>query len=360
MKLTYENKKVFIGIDVHKKDYALVAIVEGEIIYRGRAPAEPEKLVEFLKNRFKDGEIHTAYEAGCCGYVLHRVLLKSGIKSIVVNAASIEVQANNKVKTDKRDAKKIAEHLSQGRLKGIRVPSEKEEQGRTLSRTREQLVSNRSRIMNQVRMKLLQFGLLPKDYSKVLTIKDVKEFISNSEIGVELVVSIKILLTTWAYSTRQIQHLERRLKEQALGDPNEVIYRTVPGIGPIGARVLSNELGDMQQFKNEKALSSFVGLTPTERSSGDKICKGHISRQGSYRVRQLLTQAAWIAIRRDPALMAVYERISVRAGGSRAIVAVARKLICRIRRLFKTGEIYSLGEGMQKAEGGGAPIALAA
>ena len=346
-KVSYENKKVFIGIDVHKKDYAVVAIMEGEKVFKGRCPAEPGKMADFLKKRFLGAELRTVYEAGSCGFVLHRALERAGIDNIVVNAASVEVNSRDRVKTDKRDANKLAEHLSQGRLKAIRVPSEQEELNRVLSRTREQLVKNRARVMIQVRMKLLQFGLLPKDYSKELTIKDVKEWLVN-EVRSELLTGVKILLTTWAYFSRQIKQLERKLKTQAANDPNEAIYRTVPGIGIIGARVLSNELGDMSRFKSEKKLCNFVGLTPTEYSSGETIHRGHISRQGSGRLRQILTQAAWTVIREDAAFKAIYDRISHRAGGKRAIVAVARKLLCRIRHIFRTGEVYCLGYGVKQ------------
>jgi transposase len=104
--------------------------------------------------------------------------------------------------------------------------------------------------------------------------------------------------------------------------------------------VLANELGDLQQFKNERQLFSYIGFTPSEHSSGEHTRQGHITKQGKPIVRKILVQAAWVAIRHDKELQAIYERIAAKSGAKRAIVAVARRLIGRIRACFRTGELY--------------------
>lgn len=136
------------------------------------------------------------------------------------------------------------------------------------------------------------------------------------------------------------------MKEQAREDKNDSIYRSVPGIGPICARILSNELGDMSQFRNERALFCHTGLTPCEFSSGGKERKGHITQQGSSRLRWVLTEASWRAIKDDPKLLEDFNRIARTRGKKRAIVAIARKLSGRIRACFRKGENYELGYGM--------------
>ena len=108
---------------------------------------------------------------------------------------------------------------------------------------------------------------------------------------------------------------------------------------------MSNELGDMSQFPNERALFSFTGLTPGEYSTGEKIHRGHISRQGSSRIRGVLVEAAWRAIREDAGLRLDYERIKARRGAKRAIVAIARKLVGRARAVFKAGGKYQIDFG---------------
>ena len=105
---------------------------------------------------------------------------------------------------------------------------------------------------------------------------------------------------------------------------------------------MSNELGSMSQFDNERQLFSYTGMTPSEHSSGENTRRGHITRQGNSRVRWLLCQAAWRAIREDLDLKQYFERLHPRTGKKRAIVAVARKLIGRIRAAFRQNKLYCL------------------
>lgn len=96
----------------------------------------------------------------------------------------------------------------------------------------------------------------------------------------------------------------------------------------------------MSQFASERALFSYTGLTPSEYSSGEHRRQGHISRQGKPILRKILIQCSWVAIRYDSSLREIYERIAKRAGGKRAIVAVARRLVGRIRACFRTKQVY--------------------
>lgn len=109
----------------------------------GGIPARPSKLIELLTRKFPGADISTVYESGFWGFVLHRELEKAGFKNIVVNPASIEISANDKVKTDKRDSLRMGVQLSRGQLKGIRIPTKEQELKRLITRTREQLVKKK-------------------------------------------------------------------------------------------------------------------------------------------------------------------------------------------------------------------------
>ena len=303
--------------------------------------ASPDKLAEQLRRYFPGASIYTAYESGFSGFVLHRVLEQAGIENIVVNPGSIEVAIHNRVKTDKRDALKIATLLEAGRLKGIRVPSPQQEQERLLTRTRQQLVEERSAIKNRIRMKCHQMGLIDPNDSREMSHKLVEEMLTQSP-SQEFTLVIKAYWSVWKSIETQIRKLEQKLKEQAKTDPNETIYRSAPGIGFLSSRILSLELGDLSQFENERQLFSYTGLTPSEFSSGDKVRKGHITHQGNKRVRYILTEAAWTAIKKDPHLKEFFERLYPRTGKKKAIVAVARKLIGRIRAAFRHQTTYQI------------------
>jgi len=339
--ISYQGKKVSIGIDVHRSFFVVSGVCEGELIHRCRIPSSGEAVLSFIGKYFKGAEVKSCYEAGYSGYWLHRFLKGNGINNIVIHAASVEVESRNVKKTDKRDSLKLAQQLDAGRLRGIYVPSERQEAKRLLTRTREQLIRARSRIRIQVRMKLHQFGLIATSLEGVLRQEHVREILKQGVLS-ELQLSLELFLSQWEGLNKDLKKLDKALLEQSKEDQYEVIYRSVPGFGPIISRVLSNELGDMSQFANERALFSFTGLTPGEYSSGDKVCRGHISRQGNSRLRHVLVEAAWKAIRIDKALGKDFERIAARRGKKRAIVAIARKLIGRARALFKSQGRYEV------------------
>ena len=339
--ISYADKDVFVGLDVHKKTYAVVARVEGEIVKRWTTVASPPKLVEQLLKYFQGGRIHTAYEASFSGLFLHRELEKNGIDNLVIHAAGVEVAISDRVKTDKRDAAKLASLLESKRLNSIRIVSEAEENHRQLTRTRQQLVEERTAVKNKVRMKFHQLGVIGADENQHMSHLWVKELLGRIS-SPEFILVIEAYSHVWKTLDEEIAKLEKALKQQAKEDPNESTYRSAPGVGPLSARILSNELGNMSQFQNERQLFSYTGLTPSEYSSGEKIRKGHITRQGNSRVRGILIEVAWRAIGKDKALATFFDRLFPHTGKKRAIVAVARKLIGRIRAAFQHGETYQI------------------
>lgn len=338
--------RVSIGVDVHSTTYSIFW-VQGEESGRTRMPAETRNLIEFIRNRFDVSAVTVAYEAGFSGFELCRRLNEAGIKCIVVHAASIEV-ARERVKNDKRDAKKIGTQLHAGRLKGIRVPSREEEALRLLHRTREQLCCKRRATKIQIRMRFHQFGTQvagpkePLTFAKVATALE-QPYPREFHIGIESLVSI------WKALNEQIKKLERDQKQILGADERMATYLSVPGIGFLTASVLCTELGDMSQFPNERALFAFTGLTPQEHTSGDREHKGHISRQGSGRLRHVLVESAWVAIRKNAELNRCFQRIAKRAGKKKAIVAIARKLIGRVRAMFCKKELYRSQRALKMA-----------
>ena len=225
----------------------MVTVLEGIVVKKWRTVASPEKLAKQLRSYFAGALIETAYESGFSGFVLHRVLEQAGIHNLVVNPGSIEVAVHNRVKTDKRDALKIATLNEAGRLKGIRVPSVEQEQQRLLTRTRQQLVEDRSAIKNKLRMKCHQMGLIDPDDPREMSHKLVSEMLKRTP-SPEFTLVIEAYWQVWKSIETQMKKIEQKLNEQASIDPNETIYRSATGFGPLSARILSNELGDLSQF----------------------------------------------------------------------------------------------------------------
>lgn len=335
----YTGLKIYVGLDVHLKSYSVTIVIDGMVEKKWTMPSDGQKLIEILLKNYKGGVIKSVYEAGFSGFGLHRALVENGIENIVINPASMAISSGDRVKTDKKDSEKLARQLSAGLLKGIRVPSIEEELKRQLPRTRQQLIKERTRVMVQIRRRLCHFGY-NETSPGVLNRKWVMEQIYSMDQNSPLRCSIQAHLNLWQCLAIEIRTVEKQLISQAGECPLEVTYRSVPGIGRVSSRILACELGDMKHFNNEKALFCYIGLTPTECSSGEKVRRGHISRQGKPIIRKVLVEAAWSAIRRNPEISASYKKLAVRVGGKRAVVAVARKLIGRARALFRKGEQY--------------------
>jgi transposase len=341
--LSYTGRIVYVGVDVHKETYTVTCVCNKQIVKTATVQAEPAGLAASLRRWFPGATLYSAYEAGFSAFVLHRALTTAGITTIVVNPASIAVAANDKVKTDRRDAKKLAIDLADGRLQGIYVPTEAEELARLLPRTRAQIVEHRATIARQIKAKLHQFGLIAPASRRLISNRYLREIAAWS-LPPELRASLTLLAEQWRFATRQLIEIRRLLRAQATAQAElERVYRSVPGIGAVVARTLATELGDRTRFANERALCSDTGLTPSEYASGSAVRRGHMSRQGSSRVRHLLIETAWRALPRDKVLQEIFDRIAATRGKKRAIVAIARRLTGRIRACFRQGTTYAVG-----------------
>jgi transposase len=176
-------------------------------------------LVEVCRNQCPGASLASAYAAGFGGFGLHRTLWAHDIHNIVVPPASIEVAARDRVKTDKRDSAQIAEQLAAGRLHGLRVPSEAEEQKRLLTRGREPRLRHRTRLQNQLRMRLPHFGLLAPTDTRRMGREIVTEVLQPSSWSPALRMTIETLDTLWQGIDEQLRHLGVKLRAQAKHDP---------------------------------------------------------------------------------------------------------------------------------------------
>lgn len=343
----YKEKAVYMGIDVHKKTYACVSICNGYIVKKDTMPADPSVLIAYIKNNFSNAKLETVYEAGFSGFDLHRKLIEVGVKNIVVNPGSIEIATRDKVKNDKRDAKKMATQLAAGRLNCIYIPSLEQEAKRTTTRLRNSILELRRKIGVKIKSLLFTQGLIKAEDDKVISKKwlaqKVKE-VNRLAYPIGFFYTIKCYAKQWYNFTNNLQQIKKEIL--AMQSENEQkllsIYKSAPGVGDITALILKDELGDMRHFSNEKKLFNYLGFTPTEYSSGNSIRQGHISRQGRSILRHILIEAAWISIKKDLSLNNIYQNIKNRRGAKIAIVAIARRLAGRLRTCLKKEVFYEI------------------
>lgn len=333
--LDYTAKTIYVGIDVHKKSYTVSILSDGILVKRDKLAASPGMLLTYLRRGFKGAFIKSAYEAGFSGFHLHRFLIDNGVDNIVVHAASIEISARDSVKTDKRDSLKIATQLADGRLTCVYIPSIEREDKRNLTRLRESIVKQRTRIGCQLKSLLHLHGLIAYNQAPRTSVKWITS-LSNLKVSKNLKYCIEAYSLSWLYFNKQLESLNKTITNEIKKDVGlMVIYCSIPGFGKTIAMILINELGDTSQFSNEEKLFSYAGLTPRENSSGEHRRQGHITKQGKPILRRILIQAAWMAIKKDLSLKETFEKLAQRVGKKRAIVGIARILLSRLRSCLK-------------------------
>src|SRR5512135_288072 len=234
--------------------------------------------------RFEGGKIRVAYEAGPCGFGLHDQLREEGVEVMVVPPSLIPIESGNKVKTDKRDSRKLARLLEGNLLKRVYVLSEEDRADRELLRTRRQMVEHRNDVARQIKSKLLFHGMRcpfsgKGGWSKGF-IRWIKEV--NWEWGA-VKVSFQSLIELYEYLTGQILDLNRKVAELSRTDKYRTrvkLLRSVPGIGVLIAMEILVEIQDVARFQRADELASYLGLTPSEFSRANTFVRGGLRGAG--------------------------------------------------------------------------------
>jgi len=345
-KVLVRGKEVFIGVDVHKESWHVTVRAEGEEVFNGGIPSQYYAL-QRLFDHFKDCKVKVAYEAGPCGFWLYDKLTEDGIEAIVVPPSLIPVESGNKVKTDKRDSRKLARLLENNMLKRVYVLSEDDRADRELLRTRRQMVEHRNDVARQIKSKLLFYGIRSPFSSRHGWGRSYLQWLRGVEVPREgLRVCFESLIELYEYLTDQLMKMNQRVKElsQSLKYRQRLkLLCSVPGIGTLIGMEILVELQDMERFKRAEELASYIGLTPSEFSTGQYVRQGRITRCGNKRVRTCLVESSWVLITKDPLMRLKYNKLKAKKGAKRAIIAIARKLIIRIRRILLNNEPYVVG-----------------
>jgi transposase len=263
----------------------------------------------------------------------------------VTPPSKMPVIPGDRVKTDKRDARRLAELLSGRLLKAVTVPDRQKREDREILRTREQLIRQRRRLFLQVQSKLRFHGLKIRNRS-IITRKNRGLILEEAGISKSLRRSFELLLDAYDYCADQLQAVRKDVLALSEAEPYRdgmKILMGIPGIGLITALSFLLEMPDMRFFESNEKVGSYLGLTCSEHSSGENQHQGRITRCGNSRLRALLVQCAWKSLNGDQALKRFYERVKRRRGGKRAIIAIARKMSGRMRTVLLKREPYQVG-----------------
>jgi transposase len=339
------TSQIFIGIDVHKIQWHITIRTEDVELFSGSIPGKWEALKKLL-DRYADCQKQAVYEAGYFGFRLYDHLMDYGVDCVVTPPSLVPQEYGNHVKTDRRDSRKLAHLLAKGLLKRVWVPSPEQRYERQVIRRRKQLVADRVRTQNRIKAELCFYSIeLPAptgQWSKAY-VGSLQHLRFDNRWMQE---SFARLLEEYEFLTQQIERQTKLLRELAETDQYEErvkILRSTPGIGLISSMEYLLELQDLKRFQRGNRLAAYVGLTPSQYSSGEKLRMGRITAIGKNDLRGTLVEVAWRLIAKDPAMREKYERIKARAGSKRAIIAIARITLLRTRRMLLDRQPYVVG-----------------
>jgi transposase len=292
-----EDIKFFVGLDVHKDS---IAVAVAEV---GRAPArligsighDVAKLIKLLARYGVPSQVQVVYEAGPTGYGLQRELTRRGYRCQVIAPSLIPKRAGDRVKTDRRDGLRLAELSRAGELRAIWIPDPADEAMRDLARAREDAVNARTQVRQQLKGFLLRHDV--RYARKTSWSKTYYRWLATLNFG--LSGAQTAFTEYWQAVTsadERVARLTHALAHSIEGwrfEPVVLALQALRGIDQISAIGLVAEIGDIERFAHPRQLMGYLGLVPSEHSSGERVARGSITKTGNAHARRLLTEAAW-------------------------------------------------------------------
>ena len=334
------EKYKYVGLDVHKETIA-VSVAEtdgGEVCYLGEVPNTADSVVKLVKRLRKEGaKLSFCYEAGPCGYGLHRQLLDLGQDCQVVAPSLIPRKPGDRVKTDRRDSLNLARLHRAGELTAVWVPDGAQEALRDLTRAREDM----KHIQRQAKQRLLGFLLR---HGKRFEGKDNWtqahfRWFEEVKFGQPLQqIVFQEYVDSVQAITRRVAAFDEQMESAAR---NSVFWPVIEGLMAlrgvklITATTIVAEIGDLRRFANAPQLMAYLGVVPSEHSSGESKSRGGITKTGNGHVRRVLVEAAW-QYRYPARKTAVLQRRAERASEQvQEIAWKAQKRLCARYRLLE-------------------------
>lgn len=358
----------FVGLDVHARKTAGAAVQLGSgEVFRAQIRGAPTEAIGWLQSL--PGPVRAVYEAGPTGFGLARAARAAGVEVMVCSPGAIARQPGDRIKTDTRDALKLARLLAAGQLRAVTVPTVELEALRDLVRAREDLRGDLMAARHRISKQLLRHGLLYPGPGHPWESQRHAAWLGQIRLADPLAqVVLGEYLACHEVLLARRDRLDTLIDEQAL-DPQWAALigrlRCLRGVDTLTAVGLVAEIGDFAAFAHPKQLASFLGLVPSEDSTGERRRQGQITKAGSSHARRLLIEAAWhyrrhpaISLtlrkrqaRQPPAAIAAAWRAQLRLAGRWAhldarrgkrrttvAVAVARELACFVWEIARLSD----------------------
>lgn len=330
----------YIGLDVSLKETAISVRRDGKRVWRGKCASDPAILAQVIRERAPAVK-RVVFETGPLSVWFYHALTAEGLPAICIDArhakAALDMAPN---KTDANDADGLAQLAEVGFYREVRVKRYDSMLTRTLVAARMQVIKAGVDFANHIRGVMKTFGLVvPKGAGRVFE-ANVRELL-GANIGLARIVLP--LLDAWRSLRGQAADLNRQLVAMARTNASCRLLMSIPGVGTVNAASFASAIEEPQNFKNNRAVGAWLGLTTRRYQSGEVDYDGHISRRGDRHLRSLLYEAATVVLTRaaaDSALRRWGLALRERIGFKRAAIAVARKLAVIMLSMLKTGELF--------------------
>jgi transposase len=339
------NDILYVGLDVHKATIA-VAVAEGarggEVRQHGNFLNHPDHIKKMVERLAKDGRsLSFCYEAGPCGYGLYRQLIALGHECMVVAPSLIPMKAGDRVKTDRRDAVMLAKLLRAGELTAVWVPDDAHEAMRDLIRARSTAVRVLSKSRQHLQGFLLRHGRVYAGKTGwTLAYRRWLTTIRFDHTAQQLVLQDYIHAVTDAEA--RVQRLTQQIEDLAQNwsqAPVVAALQAMRGVAFVVAVTLVAEVGDFKRFANPRQLMAYLGLVPSEHSSGRTVHRAGITKAGNALARRVLVEGAWSYRMQPRVSRKLHDRIDSLPQAIRDIAWKAQIRLCaRYRRLTAAGK----------------------
>ena len=349
---------VFSGLDVDKRSISVTFTDHNGFLKSLRMPYSAEHLLNHVRKHFPNQKVAFVYEAGPTGYGLYDGIVAQSYPCLIAAPSMIPKAPGQRVKTNRLDSRSLSESLRGGQLKSIHVPSVVYRELRHLTQLRDVLVSElvgmKQRIKSLLLFEGIEFPPAPPGSQWSFLVED-----KLRKLACSGTVRFKLdqLLDSLEFNEKQVLKAIREIRRYCQNDPELCqcmkYLMTLPGIGWITASQLLARIGDWRELNNIRQLGGFLGLVPTEHSTGERTDRGSITRTGDERLRSKVIQSSWSAIRQDGELReffrTVYRKHPREIASRVAIVAVARKLSVRIAVVLMKQRPYEVREKVHSA-----------
>ncbi len=334
----------FIGVDLHKKIMTVCVMNEklSVVVRKTLDCNQRDEIIEFFR---QCAPFKAVVEATASYFWFVELLEPLAEKVVLANPKKLRVIAESTKKTDRLDAQILAEFLARDMVPESYMPTPRQRQHRALVRHRQYIRGRITSARTKIRRILSDYNADRKDlfstrcgkaYLKQIPLSDADRFV------------VRQLWSEYEEHHARLSAVARKIKAFAAKAPKREaearqIIKTAPGVGAVTAEVVLSELGDVSRFRNAKTVCAYAGLVPAVRQSGGKKSKDlQITKEGSGLLRWALVESAWRLVNTSPKWAAVFLRLRKRSGNKRAIVAVARKLLCVLYAMLRTSTPYKV------------------